>query len=104
MDILLRRAPVNALWSLTVRRSTRILNRRLIACASLTWLSSCELCEVWLKHTARELAIKADVPVVPGSKDLVASEEEAVEFANKLGYPVCCDHDVLLGPELIQRC
>ena len=42
-----------------------------------------------LKHTARDLATKAGVPVVPGSKGLVASEDEAVEVAKGLGFPVC---------------
>ncbi|CAL5871789.1 uncharacterized protein PFLUO_LOCUS6042 [Penicillium psychrofluorescens] len=41
-----------------------------------------------LKHTARELAIKADVPIVPGSKGLVQSEDEAIEIAQELGFPV----------------
>ncbi|ETN38161.1 urea carboxylase [Cyphellophora europaea CBS 101466] len=41
-----------------------------------------------IKHTARELAQKADVPIVPGTKGLVSSEQEAVDEANKLGYPV----------------
>jgi len=42
-----------------------------------------------LKHTARELATKAGVPVVPGTKSLVESEEEAVEESTRLGFPVC---------------
>ncbi|KIW23765.1 urea carboxylase [Cladophialophora immunda] len=41
-----------------------------------------------IKHTARELAAKADVPIVPGTKGLVKSEDEAVEEAKKLGFPV----------------
>jgi urea carboxylase len=41
-----------------------------------------------IKHTARELAAKADVPIVPGTKGLVGSEDEAVEEAKKLGFPV----------------
>lgn len=41
-----------------------------------------------IKHTARELAARADVPIVPGTKGLVNSEDEAVEEANKLGFPV----------------
>ena len=41
-----------------------------------------------IKHTARDLAAKADVPIVPGTKGLVSSEEEAVEEAKKLGFPV----------------
>ncbi|KAI9844288.1 MAG: hypothetical protein M1837_005698 [Sclerophora amabilis] len=41
-----------------------------------------------LKHKARELAVKAGVPVVPGSDGLVKSEDEAVQIATKLGFPV----------------
>ena len=41
-----------------------------------------------IKHTARDLAAKADVPIVPGTKGLVASEQEAVDEAKKLGFPV----------------
>ncbi|KAF7593818.1 hypothetical protein BBP40_010752 [Aspergillus hancockii] len=41
-----------------------------------------------LKHTARDLATKAGVPIVPGSKGLVTSEEEAIEVAKNLGFPV----------------
>ncbi|ODV89739.1 hypothetical protein CANCADRAFT_143246 [Tortispora caseinolytica NRRL Y-17796] len=40
-----------------------------------------------LKHFARELAIKDNVPVVPGS-NLIETEEEAVKFADSIGYPV----------------
>lgn len=42
-----------------------------------------------LKHTARDLATKAGVPIVPGSKGLVQSEDEAVELSKSLGFPVC---------------
>lgn len=45
-----------------------------------------------LKHTARDLATKADVPIVPGSKGLVQSEDEAVKIAQELGFPVCKLH------------
>ncbi len=41
-----------------------------------------------LKHTARELATKAGVPVVPGTKSLVESEDEAIKESNRLGFPV----------------
>ncbi|KAM4056328.1 carboxyltransferase domain-containing protein [Hirsutella rhossiliensis] len=41
-----------------------------------------------LKHIARELAIQAGVPVVPGSNGLLASEDAAVSAAAALGYPV----------------
>lgn len=41
-----------------------------------------------LKHLARELAIAAGVPVVPGSTGLVDTADAAASAANSLGYPV----------------
>ncbi|EEH44445.1 urea carboxylase [Paracoccidioides brasiliensis Pb18] len=41
-----------------------------------------------LKHRARELAIDAGVPIVPGTQSLVKDEEEAVNASKKLGFPV----------------
>ncbi|KAA6408635.1 MAG: urea carboxylase [Lasallia pustulata] len=41
-----------------------------------------------LKHTARELATKAGVPVVPGSQGLIRDQDEAVKEAERLGFPV----------------
>ncbi|WP_312088405.1 urea carboxylase [Acinetobacter variabilis] len=40
-----------------------------------------------LKHTARELAIQANVPLLPGSQ-LLADEAEALTEAARIGYPV----------------
>ncbi|MCH8215476.1 MAG: acetyl-CoA carboxylase biotin carboxylase subunit [Planctomycetes bacterium] len=40
------------------------------------------------KVQARELAIRAKVPIVPGSDGIIDEEAEAVMLANKLGYPV----------------
>ena len=40
------------------------------------------------KQAARELMQKSGVPVVPGSKGLVNSLEEAVAAAQEVGYPV----------------
>src|SRR4051812_9535666 len=40
-----------------------------------------------LKHTARALAEKSGLPLLPGT-DLVASAEEALERAARIGYPV----------------
>ncbi|MBI9017623.1 MAG: acetyl-CoA carboxylase biotin carboxylase subunit [Phycisphaerae bacterium] len=40
------------------------------------------------KVAARDCAIRAKVPVVPGSDGAVTSEEHAVELAEKIGYPV----------------
>jgi acetyl-CoA carboxylase, biotin carboxylase subunit len=40
------------------------------------------------KSTARNTMQKVGVPTVPGSKGLLASEEEALEAAEAIGYPV----------------
>ena len=39
------------------------------------------------KHRARDIAISVNVPVVPGT-DLLESEDEALEAADRLTYPV----------------
>ena len=41
-----------------------------------------------LKHTARDLATQAGVPIVPGSEGLISSETNAVEESERLGFPV----------------
>ena len=40
------------------------------------------------KNTAREMAIAAGVPVVPGSDGLIESQEDAITAARKIGFPV----------------
>ncbi|MEN8905656.1 MAG: urea carboxylase [Clostridiales bacterium] len=40
-----------------------------------------------LKHSAREIAKQADVPLLPGT-DLIESIEEAIEQADLIGYPI----------------
>jgi len=40
------------------------------------------------KNTARELAVQAKVPVVPGSKGLIEDIGEAIRTANEIGFPV----------------
>ncbi|KAI9749349.1 MAG: hypothetical protein M4579_006903 [Chaenotheca gracillima] len=54
-----------------------------------------------LKHKARELAVKAGVPVVPGSDGLIESEDEAVKVATQLGFPVCTS-PILWMPEHVK--
>ena len=41
-----------------------------------------------IKHIARELADQAGVPIVPGSKGLIKSEDDAMDQAQGLGFPV----------------
>jgi acetyl-CoA carboxylase biotin carboxylase subunit len=40
------------------------------------------------KNTARSLAITAQVPVVPGSDGLIEDDNQAIEVAESIGYPV----------------
>ena len=40
------------------------------------------------KVAARELMMKANVPVVPGSEGEITNVKEAVKIANKIGYPI----------------
>ena len=40
------------------------------------------------KSTSRQLAKKAGVPVPPGSDGLIQNEQEALQWAKKIGYPV----------------
>ncbi|KAL2822297.1 allophanate hydrolase subunit 2-domain-containing protein [Aspergillus cavernicola] len=63
---------------------------RAVASAGLAFVGpSPESIEAFgLKHTARALATKAGVPIVPGSQGLVTSEDEAVTVAESLGFPV----------------
>lgn len=46
-----------------------------------------QLLSFGLKHTARELAIKSQVPLLPGS-ELLQGVDEAVSEAVRIGYPV----------------
>jgi acetyl-CoA carboxylase, biotin carboxylase subunit len=40
------------------------------------------------KNTARTMARRANVPVVPGSADLIEQDDEAVRVAHEIGFPV----------------
>lgn len=49
---------------------------------------SCEQIQLFgLKHSARELALQAGVPLLPGT-GLLSSPQEAAKEAEKMGYPV----------------
>ena len=63
---------------------------RLLAAKGITLLGpdAQTIEDMGLKHKARELAIQAGVPVVPGSQGLLTSLQEAEDVAMQLGYPV----------------
>ncbi|KAG9895676.1 3-methylcrotonyl-CoA carboxylase subunit alpha, partial [Aureobasidium melanogenum] len=63
---------------------------RQVADAGIAWVGpSPEAIEAFgVKHVARDLAEKAGVPIVPGTKGLVESAEDAVRASEKLGFPV----------------
>jgi urea carboxylase len=63
---------------------------RSVGKAGMAWVGpSPESIEAFgIKHVARELAAKAGVPIVPGTKGLVNSEDEALKESERLGYPV----------------
>ncbi|QCU89932.1 urea carboxylase [Thiomicrorhabdus sediminis] len=56
-----------------------------------------------LKHTARELAIKAKVPLLPGS-GLLDSVEQALSEAERIGYPVMLKSTAGGGGIGMQKC
>jgi urea carboxylase len=63
---------------------------RLVGDAGIVWVGpSPESIEAFgIKHTARVLAEKANVPIVPGTKGLVEDEDAAVKEAEQIGFPV----------------
>ncbi|RAR01029.1 pyruvate carboxylase subunit a [Stemphylium lycopersici] len=63
---------------------------RLVSDAGIVWVGpSPEAIEAFgVKHTARDLAEKANVPIVPGTKGLVEDEEAAAKEAERIGFPV----------------
>ena len=56
-----------------------------------------------LKHTARELAVAAEVPLTPGT-DLLRDVEAACEAANDIGYPVMLKSTAGGGGIGLSRC
>lgn len=76
-----------------------------VAAASMVFVGpSAECIESFgIKHTARDLATKANVPIVPGTKGLVNSEDEAVQEAKKMGFPVSPAGDMMYISDLYYR-
>ncbi|OLN87278.1 Urea amidolyase [Colletotrichum chlorophyti] len=60
--------------------------------------------QLGLKHLARDVAIGAGVPVVPGSKHLLKSAEEALAEAERIHYPVMLKSTAGGGGIGLKRC
>ncbi|GKT47169.1 urease [Colletotrichum spaethianum] len=60
--------------------------------------------QLGLKHLARDVAIGAGVPVVPGSKHLLKSAEEALTEAERIRYPVMLKSTAGGGGIGLKRC
>ncbi|MCL2621075.1 MAG: acetyl-CoA carboxylase biotin carboxylase subunit [Defluviitaleaceae bacterium] len=56
------------------------------------------------KANARDVMKKAGVPVIPGTDGTVDSVEEALKFANEVGYPVLLKASAGGGGKGIRRC
>ncbi|KAJ5518559.1 Urea carboxylase [Penicillium expansum] len=77
-----------------------------VEAASLVWIGPTpeQMRDLGLKHRARDIAITAGIPVVPGSKGLVTSLEDALVEAEKIGYPVMVKSTAGGGGIGLQRC
>jgi urea carboxylase len=63
---------------------------RQVGDAGIAWVgpSPASIEAFGVKHTARDLAEKANVPIVPGTKGLVEDEDAATKEAERIGFPV----------------
>ncbi|KAJ5653848.1 Urea carboxylase [Penicillium lividum] len=77
-----------------------------VEAAGLVWIGPTpeQMRDLGLKHCARDIAIAAGIPVVPGSKGLVTSVEDALVEAEKIGYPVMVKSTAGGGGIGLQRC
>ncbi|KAJ6030275.1 uncharacterized protein N7446_000663 [Penicillium canescens] len=77
-----------------------------VEAAGLVWIGPTpeQMRDLGLKHCARDIAITAGIPVVPGSKGLVTSLEDALAEADKICYPVMVKSTAGGGGIGLQRC
>ncbi|KAL8673977.1 MAG: hypothetical protein Q9168_001620 [Polycauliona sp. 1 TL-2023] len=63
---------------------------RSVAAAGMTWVgpSPQSIESFGIKHTAKNLAANAGVPIVPGTDGLIKSEQDAITESERLGFPV----------------
>ncbi|KUM63049.1 hypothetical protein ACN42_g4045 [Penicillium freii] len=77
-----------------------------VEAAGLVWIGPTpkQMRDLGLKHRARDIAITAGTPVLPGSEGLVTSVEDALAEAEKIGYPVMVKSTAGGGGIGLQRC
>ncbi|CAI7672942.1 unnamed protein product [Penicillium pancosmium] len=77
-----------------------------VEAAGLIWIGPTpeQMFDLGLKHRARDIAITAGIPVVPGSRGLVTTLEDALAEAEKIGYPVMIKSTAGGGGIGLQRC
>lgn len=77
-----------------------------VEAAGLVWIGPTpeQMQTLGLKHKAREIALRAGLPVVPGSGQILSSLEEALASAETLGYPVMLKSTAGGGGIGIKRC
>ena len=77
-----------------------------VEAAGLVWIGPTpeQMSDLGLKHRAREIAVSAGIPVVPGSKGLVTSLEDALVEAEEIGFPVMVKSTAGGGGIGLQRC
>ncbi|KAF2012988.1 urea amidolyase [Aaosphaeria arxii CBS 175.79] len=77
-----------------------------VEAAGLIWIGPTpkQMSDLGLKHSAREIAIAAGIPVVPGSQGLVTNIDDALADAEKIGYPIMVKSTAGGGGIGLQRC
>ncbi|EEY19164.1 urea amidolyase [Verticillium alfalfae VaMs.102] len=77
-----------------------------VEAAGLVWIGPTpdQMRKLGLKHLAREVAISAGVPVVPGSKSLLESVDQALAEAERIKYPVMLKSTAGGGGIGLSRC
>lgn len=77
-----------------------------VEAAGLIWIGPTpeQMSDLGLKHRAREIAVSAGIPVVPGSMGLVTSLEDALVEAERIGFPLMVKSTAGGGGIGLQRC
>ncbi|KAI1375792.1 urea carboxylase [Hypoxylon crocopeplum] len=77
-----------------------------VEAAGIVWIGPTpeQMRQLGLKHTARDIASTAGVPVLPGSDRLLSSIDEALASAEKVGYPVMLKSTAGGGGIGLRRC